>query len=239
MKRRLLWVGSVVLSMAGILSGCSSGSGGTGGEGMFGSLGPTSGAGGSVTKPSCYLTKSGDFCECVAKNEDDSRPTSQWTKVSACNEATTDTPLTCTTDTKVDGTTTSCTCTSFRCALGSGGSCQCGASGSGDAVASCKSFEWYCARVDRTSCYGGNGTYGSACGNDEENVPSCSMSIIEREDGNIASCDGLKFVAPPPPAPSSGSTSSGCSGCSSDSDCHDKCQRCDRSTCSCVRRLSC
>jgi hypothetical protein len=198
-----------------------------------------SGTGGTATTPSCYLSRSGDSCECVASNEDDSRPSADWTKVTACNETTAKSPLTCTVDTKVDGTTTSCTCIRFRCAV-NGGRCACGTYAEGETVASCTDFEWYCGADDKTACFGGNGTYGSACGNEEHNIPSCSMANVVRPDDVLASCDGLRFVAPAPS--SSTPTPDGddkCTGCSSDSDCHDECLRCDRTTCSCVHRLSC
>lgn len=235
---RSRWLVVVTMPLFGLVFACSSG-GGNGSGLPSGSTG-SSATGGSATKPHCYLHRTDLTCECLAKDDDDNHLAADWRKVEKCNEATVGSPISCSVDTKVNGETTSCYCSGFRCVVNNG-RCSCGVNAQGEEVAACDEDEWYCGKTNKTECHGGNGNYGSACANEEENVTTCSMAKVVRAEDDEKSCDGLRFVQPPPPPPSSGSGSGSgsCSGCSSDSDCHDKCKRCDRSTCSCVSRITC
>jgi len=184
----------------------------------------------------CYLAKDKGSCECVAVSEDSSRPSADWSKVSACNSSTVGASLVCSVDTKVDGTTTSCSCAAIGCKE-EGGRCTCGSGYPSSTITSCtKSYEWCCARNDSASCYCSNGNFGSACGNDEKNVKTCVRSDVKTTTDEKSNCDGLRFVAPPPSPPSSGG---GSGGCKSSSECLGKCSTrcydCRSGSCACGR----
>lgn len=206
-----------------------------------GSSSSSSGSGAS-TAGHCYAKLDGSECDCVAANDDSNRASTDWRKVSGCSSSTMSKSLSCFADTKVDGTSTTCTCLAIGCDEGDGSRCYCGQGhGPKSTASSCTKYEWYCVRDDNTECYGGNGTFGSACGNDEHNVTSCAKGTLSLAKDAMASCDRLRFVEPAPSGGGGGGSSSGseCSGCHSDSDCHDKCKRCDRTTCSCVSKATC
>jgi hypothetical protein len=159
----------------------------------------SSGASGASapTKGVCYIAKDKGRCECVAKSEDSTRPAADWSKVDACNETTVGKRLACDSDTKVDGSTTTCGCTPLQCKKHSGDypNCRCDASGEGDDTTECTGSEWYCAQNDGSSCYGGNGSFGSACANEESTVTGCKLSDLKPTSDQKTSCDGLSFVA--------------------------------------------
>ncbi|MBL8612933.1 MAG: hypothetical protein JNL38_36675 [Myxococcales bacterium] len=161
--------------------------------------GSDAGAAGGEVAPSCYLAKSGKACECYAQNKDGEFSAADYTKVAQCTEAKAGFALTCYVDTKVDGTTSSCSCNRFvpECKITGSGyrGCVCDPDSEGtDGACSGPKYEWCCAANDGTSCYCGNGNSGSACGNEEANVPTCSKATIKRAKGALTSCDGLKFA---------------------------------------------
>lgn len=233
----------VLASALALLVCCTSGGSGV----TSSSSGSSGGAGGTPSQGFCYLSSNGRSCECVASNDDANRPAADWSKVTTCDGSAftgNSGKAVCFADTKIDGTTTTCNCQPLGCRNRGGDYrfCSCGpiSTDEGTETTECTGAEWYCGANDGTSCYAGNGSFGSACGNDENNVTSCKLADIKLTTDQRTTCAGLKFVAPPPSTSSSSSSSSGgCTGCSSDSDCHDKCKRCDRTTCSCVSRISC
>jgi hypothetical protein len=145
---------------------------------------------------SCYLSTNKAQCDCLAKNDDANRPAADWTKVATCNTSVMSGTPRCTVDTTVAGTTSSCFCLAFSCRKTSGfPDCRCEATNeSGGGISSCTGNEWYCAANDGTSCYGGHGNFGSACGNDEHNVSSCALSSLKPGKNDKTSCDGLTFA---------------------------------------------
>jgi hypothetical protein len=168
------------------LGACSLGS-------ITGADGGTSGSG--EVKPSCYLNVGASSCTCYAANMDGSLSGNSNKKVAQCNEANVG-GVSCTADVRVDGTTDQCSCELFAPACDdSGGTCYCKASSAQkDTRCTPSKYMWCCASDDSSQCYCGNGNFGSACGNNEHTVSTCSATDVIRASYAKTSCDGFKFA---------------------------------------------
>jgi hypothetical protein len=157
--------------------------------------GTDAGASGGVVTPSCYLELSSSNCDCYADNKDSSMSAANYKKVDHCNAATVG-GLSCTADTTVDGTTTSCSCQRFEPACDDSSSpCRCEPDSSKtDKSCTPAKYEWCCGADDSSQCYCGTGNFGSACANGEHTVSNCDAGYVQLAKDAKTSCDDLKFV---------------------------------------------